>query len=706
MLRHLSFLALTLLLSLPKTHARQFTMEDVTAAPFPTELTSAATGSKIAWAFNEQGKRNVYVAEGPSFTPRKLSAYTEDDGQEISSLSISADGKWVIYTRGGDHSGRDAGSPVNPAHAPLLPKTEIWSIPFEGGTAKVLSEGDYPVISPRSDSVAFIKGGQIWIAAVDGSTPVRNVVITKGSNNTLVWSPDGSRLAFVNNRTDHAYIGIYSNASTPLLWVAPSFSRDASPRWSPDGKQIAFIRTPGTGGAPDSILPRRHQPWAIWTADLRTGKAAAIWKAPATLRGSIPTTDGTTNLHWPQINRITFLSYHDGWPHLYSIAASGGEPLLLTPGPYQAEHIKLSPDHKWLIFSANTGIEPNDQDRRHIVRVPVGDASPQQLTTGAGIEVYPVVTGDGKTIATLNATAQQPLMPGVMPFHHGTPRIIGKELIPPTYPADKLVQPRAVMITAPDGTRIHAQCFEPTSKGIKKHPAVVFIHGGPQRQMLLGWHYMDYYANAYAINQYLVSQGFVVLSVNYRLGTGYGYELHKPASAGIYGASEYQDIKAAGQWLAIQPNIDSSRIGVYGGSYGGFLTAHALGRDSRLFAAGVDIHGVHDPAAFPPPQYTMPAPDADTAAKVAWLSSPVAYVDTWTSPVLIIHADDDRNVAFGQSVGLVRRLEEKGVPFEYIAIPDDTHHWMKYSNALLMEKATAAFLIGKLKETGTTSSLP
>ncbi|HJT74118.1 MAG TPA: prolyl oligopeptidase family serine peptidase, partial [Chitinophaga sp.] len=687
MLRHISLLAIAMLFTSSDIIAQQFTMEAITSAPFPSELTAAASGSRIAWAFNEQGIRNVYVAEGPAFTPRKLSAYTQDDGQEISSLSISADGKWVIYARGGDHSGRDGSNPINPANAPIPPKTEVWAIPFDGGIAKVLSEGDYPAISPRSDSVVFIKNGQVWIAAVNGAAPARNIITTKGTNSSLVWAPDGSKLAFVNNRNDHAYIGIYTSASTPLLWVAPSFSKDASPRWSPDGKQIAFIRTPGTGGAPDSILPRKHQPWAIWTADLTTNKATAIWKAPTTLRGSLPTTDGATNLYWPQPGNITFLSYHDGWPHLYSIHPSGGTPLLLTPGNYMAEHIKLSPDRQWLIFSANNGNTPEDIDRRHIMRVPVDKAAPEILTTGTGIEVTPVVTGDNKTLATLNSTAQQPLMPGVMSFSKGTPRIIGKELIPASYPADKLTIPRMIVYTAPDGMQIHAQYYEPAD-GKKKHPAILFIHGGPQRQMLLGWHYMDYYANAYAINQYLVSRGFAVLSVNYRLGIGYGYELHKPASAGINGASEYQDIKAAGNWLAAQPDIDAKKIGVYGGSYGGYLTAHALGRDSKLFAAGVDVHGVHDRTQFPPPQYTTPAPDADTAEKVAWLSSPVAYVDTWTSPVLIIHADDDRNVAFSQSVGLVRRLESKGVPFEYIAVPDDTHHWMKYSNALIMEKAT------------------
>src|SRR5262249_5441689 len=120
------------------------------------------------------------------------------------------------------------------------------------------------------------------------------------------------------------------------------------------------------------------------------------------------------------------------------------------------------------------------------------------------------------------------------------------------------------------------------------------VHGGPMRQMLLGWHYLDYYVSSYALNQYLASRGFVVLSVNYRLGIGYGYDFQRPDDGGAWGASEYLDVKAGAEWLASQAQVDPSRIGIYGGSYGGFLTAMALAKDSKLFSAGVDVHGVHD----------------------------------------------------------------------------------------------------------------
>lgn len=684
-------------------NAQSFALESVKSYPFPTELTAAASGSKIAWAVDVQGKRNVYVAEGPDFKARQLTHYTADDAQEITSLSISADGKWVVYVRGGEHgSNWDGELPVNPAFAAEPLKVQIISIPFAGGESKTLAEGDDPMLSPKSDVVVFIKSDQVHTVPIDGSTASKNLFTTRGTVSSLQWSPDASRLAFVTARGDHALIGIFKDTATPIQWIAPAFARDRSPRWSPDGSKIVFVRTPAPGGAPDSVLSRRHNPWSLWVADATSGKGSLLWTAPKTLRGSLPTTHGGTNLHWAAGDRVVFLSYHDGWPHLYSIPSQGGKEVLLTPGNFMAEHIRLSADKKWLTFSANTGPDALDLDRRHIVRVPVDRAAPEVLTPGTGNEWTPVITGDGATLVYLGATAQRPPLPVVMPLLGGTKRMqpLAADLIPKDFPVNKLITPSKVTFTASDGVTVHADVFAPPS-GAAKKPAIVYVHGGPPRQMLLGWHYSEYYSNAYALNQYLASLGFVVVSVNYRLGIGYGFDFHQPARAGSAGASEYLDVKAAGEWLSKQPQVDPSRIGIYGGSYGGFLTALALGHDSKLFAAGVDIHGVHDFITArdfdATDEHYEKIPDFQHAKDVAWQSSPVAHVSTWTSPVLIIHADDDRNVRFNQSTDLVVRLEKKGVPLETLVIVDDTHHWMKYSNAVKIDRATAEFFVKYLK---------
>ncbi|MBX2922312.1 MAG: S9 family peptidase [Chitinophagaceae bacterium] len=681
------------------TFAQSFTLESALSYPFPSELTASPDGSKIAVAINQKGLRNIYVAEGPDFTLRQLTSYAVDDGQEISGITFTRDGSRIVYTRGGDHGAYDETVPRNPSSFATAPKIQLYSIAFTGGAAILLDEGDDAAVSPDNKTVAYIKNRQARIAAADGSVPAHNLFTTKGNVGGLQWSPDGKKLLFTAFRGDHSFIGIFRDSASPIQWIDPSFARDQSPKWSPDGNHIVFVRRPAAGGKPDSVTVNKHEPWAIYTADITTGKAVRIWKAPETLRGSVPATNGRYNLHWATGNRIVFVSYEDGWPHLYSMPAVGGNPMLLTPGNFMVEHVKLSPDKKWIVFSASTGPDKYDYERRHLARVPVDKAAMEILTPGDGIETFPVVTGDGNSIAFLSAGTQRPAALAVIPFNGGKTMLTGKELIPPGFPSTQFVTPKSVTFKAADGKTAYGQLFEPANKTGKK-PAIVFIHGGPQRQMLLGWHYGDYYANTYALNQYLVSKGFIVLSVNYRLGIGYGYEFQNPEGAWNNGASEYLDIKAAGDWLSSQPAVDVRRIGIYGGSYGGFLTAMALAKDSKLFAAGVDIHGEHNLMVFAP-EITKEeqAPDVELARKLIWQSSPVAYIHGWTSPVLIIHGDDDGNVPFKQSVDLVRRFEEKKFTgFETLVIPDETHHWMKFSNQLKVDEATAEFLIRKLGE--------
>ena len=269
-----------------------------------------------------------------------------------------------------------------------------------------------------------------------------------------------------------------------------------------------------------------------------------------------------------------------------------------------------------------------------------------------------------------------------------------KGSVPADFPSAALVEPEAVSFAATDGQRVPAQLFRPRGLAAgERRPAVVFFHGGSRRQMLLGFHYMGYYHHAYAMNQYLAGLGYVVLSVNYRSGTGYGLQFREALAYGPTGASEYADVVGAGQYLKSRADVDPRAIGLWGGSYGGYLTALGLARSSDLFAAGVDIHGCHDWNVvirnFQPEYEPLRAP---AAAKLAFESSPMASVATWRSPVLLVHGDDDRNVPFSETVTLAEALRKQGVPFETLIFPDDVHSFLLHRSWLETFERSANFL--------------
>jgi dipeptidyl aminopeptidase/acylaminoacyl peptidase len=471
------------------------------------------------------------------------------------------------------------------------------------------------------------------------------------------------------------------------------------PRWSSDSKWIVFVRTAGDE-MKLPLIPVRAQPWSLWIADAATGTGRVLWRSGEKNEDSLPRHSEDASLNVAADGRVVFSSEQDGRNHLYSIATSGGAATVLTPGDFDVEDVTLSADKAWVIYSSNQ----DDVDRRHLWRVAVAGGAPQQaLSGGETMEWTPVQTGDGKNILCLGSTATSPAMPYEVTAKGR--EMIAKQALPNDFPSASLVTPKQVIFQSEDGVTVHGQLFLPRlpqhdAKG--KVPGLVFMHGGPSRQMMLGFHYMDYYHNAYAENQYLASRGYTVLSVNYRLGVMYGRAFREAPNGVWRGAAEYKDVVAAGRYLQSLPEVDAEKIGLWGGSYGGFLTAMGLARNSDLFKAGVDFHGVHDWSVFltERPYFgslALRPPDADAAVKISWDSSPDAYVSTWKSPVLLIHGDDDRNVPFSQTVDLVQRLRAQHVPFEQLIIPDEIHGFLMWRSWMRAYAATAEFFDRTLK---------
>ena len=615
-----------------------------------------------------------------------MTHYTGDDGLPLAALKLTQDGRTAVYARGSEAN--HAGEIADPTSNVEKRSQQVWAVDVDKGAPRLLGEmgcdeeGCEDIqISPSGEFAVWAAKKQIWIAPVSGKEKAKTLTFARGDNGQPKWSPDGKKIAFSSDRGDHSFVAIYEFGRNTLRYVSPSADRDLAPRWSPDGSQLAFVRLVGKE-MKQPLIPQTPLPWSIWVYDVAKDSAREVWKSGAGLDDSLPELTEDASFQFAAKNRIVFSSEQDGWNHLYSVATTGGPATLLTPGKFETEDVVLSVDRASVIYSSNQ----DDVDRRHLWKVSVEGGTPEALTRGETMEWTPLEVA-GKVVC-LGSTATTPAMPYTVT---GTGReMIAKNALPAEFPSAQLVVPKQVIFKAEDGWEIHGQLFEPKMRPSGRRPALIFIHGGSIRQMMLGFHYMDYYHNAYAMNQYLASRGYVVLSVNYRTGIMYGRHFREPADGGPRGGAEYKDIVAAGRYLQGLPNVDPKRIGLWGGSYGGYLTAMGLAHNSDMFAAGVDLHGVHDWSAFRE-GFPADAPDHDAAMKLAFQSSPNAAIATWMSPVLLIQGDDDRNVEFSQTVDLLQRLRAQKVHVEELIFPDEIHGFLLWKSWIRAYGATEEF---------------
>ena len=723
------------------------TIEQFLMPGTPTEVVAAKKAERIAWTAYEHGLRNVYTAAGPAFAPVRLTNVTKDDGVELGEISVSDDGAVVVFVRG-TQPNRD-GWVANPTADPAGAARTIWAARTAGGAAWKLGEGTTPALSPDGRTVAFAKDGQIYgyavgAGAAGGSGGSKPLVKAWGTNGTPVWSPDGTKFAFVSNRVDHSLIGIYDVRARTVSFLAPSVDHDASPTWSPDSKRVAFTRRPGTPfgqqahqgaggiGNPDgpayNPLSALRPPAAGGRAAGRGagraggGNNAASSDRPGLYESSftggyalsfivadVASGEGREFWHnrkddrefnaigaikWAGADHVIFEAEPQEWTRWYSVrvkeTSSFETPATLTPGEGAVEQSALSPDGRFLIYATNAG----DIERRHVWKVATAGGVSQALTKGETIETYPAVLPSGR-VAVLGGDAKHPFGVGLVPAAGGAAKYVYPSFA--QFPIDAEVTPQLVLTRAADGTEIHNQLFLPKDmKPGERRPAIVFVHGGPVRQMLLGYHYMHFYHVAYAVNQWLASRGYVVMSINYRSGIGYGKSFRTAPGTGGRGNAEYQDVLAGGRYLQTRADVDPGRVGIWGLSYGGVLTAQALARNSDIFKVGVDLAGVHLWGSSLDPE------------NISYKSSAISAIDTWKSPVLLEQGDDDRNVQFSQLTGLVQLLRAHNVYHEVIVFTDDTHEPLLHKRYLYVFNRLEEFIGRYLKGTPprTTAGAP
>jgi dipeptidyl aminopeptidase/acylaminoacyl peptidase len=725
--------------------ATTYTIDQFLSPASPLEMSAARKADRIAYVVYERGMRNIYTAAAPDFKAVRITKFMDDNGVDVSSVRLSDDGSIAIFIRGSAQNRE--GWVANPSHDPAGGDRALWAARTDGTGAWRLASlanteppqpgfgggrGSGPELSPDGKHVVFARDGQIYHARVArGATAAidtAGVPFIKewGRQSNPVWSPDGSKIAFVSTRENHALIGVYDMKTRRVEFMAPSVDFDGSPVWSADGKRIAFIRRPGTpfgqqaqqgnGGIGNPAGPAAGRggrggrggfgagndttpvhidglhraafaggyTLSLMVADVATGTAREFWHNQPGDR----TFANVNSIMWAD-DAVVFTAQrpNDEWDRYFSINVDhpSPEPVLLTTtdglindGVADRTFVTtaFSRDGKTMYYCTNAG----DIEKRHIWAVPTAGGTPTRISTDDGVEVSPTPLASGRQLAVLYFGPSQPASIGIVPTAGGETRVVYPTL-PKDFPKAAHVTPQIVVTHAADGLEIHNQLFLPKDLKLgEKRPAIIFVHGGPSRQMLPAYHYMQFYHWAYAYNQWLQSQGYVVLSINYRSGIGYGNSFRRAPNTEGRGNSEYQDVVAGARYLQSRPDVDSTRIGIWGLSYGGLLTAQALARNSDIFVAGVDLAGVH-----------LYGSSLDST-NLAYQSSAAAHIDTWKSPVFLEQGDDDRNVAFAQMVGLVDLLRAHGVYYDLTVIPDDTHESLLHSRWIDIFTRSSDFL--------------
>ena len=439
------------------------------ALPVASELVGARDAPRFAWVESAAGVRNIWFAERGA-PARRLTAFAEDEAQPLSDLALSFDGSALAFVRGGDPESRDDPLP-NAGAAPEPPLQQIFVAATTGGEPLRVGNGHSPVFSPDGTRLAFTRRGEIWLWRRGGEAV--KLASAGGEIRRLQWSPDGTRLLFVSHRGDYSFVGLLDPARPQIRYLDPGFGFSVEPVFSPDGRQVAFIRhlDAPAGAARDS-----GPYWSIRTVDLATGAGRELWAAPAGMGGRYYESRGQ-DLFWSKDGKLVFPWERSGWLHPYALdAAKGGEPRDLTPGAFEVEMFTLGADGRSIVYAGNQG----DLNRRHIWRRPLSGGSPERLTGGTGIESAPVL--GGAELAVIATDVARPAHPALVER--------GLKPFKPVAAATGFVTPEPVMFRAQDGVEVHGQLFR--ARGPGKRPAIVYVHGGPRRQMLLGFHPSTY----------------------------------------------------------------------------------------------------------------------------------------------------------------------------------------------------------------------
>lgn len=668
------------------TSAAAVPPSDTSFLDFPyVDSISGAKVPAFAWLSRQADKSMIFFARAPEFRRVELASRNDDGGDPITQILLSPDGTHLVFRTGVPRTG----DPFNPASLVPAPEVKLWLISTAPRAKPIeVGKGADPDFSADGRTLLISREGDLY--AIDTRFPkAKPKLFAKGGGDwsQFVWTKAGD-VIFVVDRRGYSFLGRFHPGSKKVDWLETGVDRLAVPVLSPKGDAVAVLRLPGRkhSTTPDQT---EAEPFSIDLIDLASGSVRTLWstKGPAVTLGD---DDPEGALRWVNNDLLAFYSEDDGWGRLYALSRAGGEPRAITPPNCETAESELAGNQILVIHNCA------DHDTRQMSIFDPATSSVRSLPQGDPVLADASAAGGYAAIVAANVN-QAPLV-RILDLKTGQPKLNEtyadygyKNVLTGTPPVE-------VHLSSLDGLPFTGQLFEPSGSG--PHPGLIYVHGGPQRQMFPSFHYMGYYSNDYSVNRRLAEQGYEVLAINYRSGIGYGRAFRDAPGRAWRSASEYQDVLAAGRWLASRPAVDPNKIGIWGGSYGGLLTGQALARNSDLFRTGVAIHGVYD-WSWPSPvkghlspstYFGVDKKDRDRARA----ESPMGHLDTWRSPVLLIHGDEDMNVDVVETVDLAQRLRQRGVEVRTLIFPGEAHDFIRHAEWEKVWRALDPYLLEKL----------
>lgn len=645
------------------------TIERIADIKYPTNPSWSPDGTQVAFLWDAAGKQDLFVVT-PGRAPVRLTDFPVDPHLLVSDIGAFAwtSNDQILFGKDG----------------------QFWSVRVGQGTPTPtrvggdLADAAAFALSPSRAQIAFLRRGQIWIANVTAKTVRQVTSLAEGlSAGVPTFSPDGRWLTFTATRgglepedlpwngplvrsmetvNRERRLGVVAAQGGDVAWVptvgqvsGAQFGADGAlvyQELSPDGK-TREIKSLRVGGLPRVLWRDRDEKW--WSP---TNRDAKLLVSP----------DGKS---------LAFVSDRSGWIHVYVLpldATSESQAKQLSTGTFGAGLGSWSPDSTRIAYHHSAA---GNQMERFIDVVDVATGKSQPVVTARGVNLDPLFAPNGGALVyqrtdvensldlysvALGGTAQPVRLSDSMPAG-----LDKSDLVAPTFVSfpsrlDKAPVPSSIMLPKNLDTA-------------KKHPAIVWIHGSGSDQNFLGWH-PGSYRMYYSVSQYLVQQGYIVLTPDYRGSSGYSRDWATGVHMGL-GVNDTADVAAGADYLKTLPYVDPDRIGVWGLSYGGFLTLQALNTDPTLWRCGIDVAGVVDWATYGA-GYTTPRLGTPVEnPEIYRVSAPINFMQKLARPLLVLHGTNDRNVQFRDSLRVIDTLLKLDKPFEMGVYPGEIHFFRR-----------------------------